>query len=37
LGKGVDPQVMRLQPVKIIAWRIDGQRQSRTVKDRLSL
>ena len=36
-GKGFDPQVMRLQPVKIIAWGIDGQRQSRTVKDRLSL
>ena len=35
-GKGFDPQVMRLQPVKIIAWGLDAQRQSRTVKDRLS-
>jgi len=31
-GHGFDPQVMRLHPVKIIAWGIDTQRQSRTVK-----
>lgn len=30
-GHGFDPQVMRLHPVKIIAWGIDPQRQSRTV------
>jgi len=34
-GHGFDPQVMRLYPVKIIAWGIDPQRQSRIVKDRL--
>lgn len=34
-GHGFDPQVMRLHPVKIIAWGIDAQRQSRIVKDRL--
>ena len=31
-GHGFDPQVMRLHPIKIIAWGIDEQRQSRTVK-----
>jgi pyridoxamine 5'-phosphate oxidase family protein len=35
-GRGLDPQVMRLHPVKIIAWGIDIQRQSRRVKDKLS-
>jgi len=35
-GQGFDPQVMRLHPVKILAWGIDAERQSRTVKDRLS-
>ncbi len=34
-GRGLDPQIIRLHPVKIIAWGIDEQRQSRTVKDRL--
>jgi PPOX class F420-dependent enzyme/OxyR family protein len=34
-GHGFDPQIMRLHPVKIIAWGIDPQRQSRIVKDRL--
>jgi pyridoxamine 5'-phosphate oxidase family protein len=31
-GKGFDPQIMRLHPVKIIAWGIDPQRQSRSVE-----
>ena len=34
-GHGFDPQVIRLHPVKIMAWGIDAQRQSRSVKDRL--
>ncbi len=34
-GHSFDPQVIRLHPVKIIAWGIDLQRQSRTVKNRL--
>ncbi len=32
-GRGFDPQIMRLQPVKIIAWGIDEQRQSRTIQN----
>jgi pyridoxamine 5'-phosphate oxidase family protein len=32
-GHGFSPQVMRLHPIKIIAWGIDPQRQSRTVKN----
>lgn len=34
-GHGFDPQIIRLQPVKIIAWGIDTERQSRAVKNRL--
>ena len=34
-GHGFSPQVMRLHPVKIIAWGIDAQRQSRVLKNRL--
>jgi pyridoxamine 5'-phosphate oxidase family protein len=30
-GRGFDPQIIRLHPVKIIAWGIDEQRQSRKV------
>lgn len=30
-GRGFDPQIIRLHPVKIIAWGIDEKRQSRTV------
>jgi pyridoxamine 5'-phosphate oxidase family protein len=30
---GFAPQIMRLHPVKIIAWGIDEQKQSRAVKD----
>jgi len=32
-ARGLDPQVIRLHPVKIIAWGIDEKRQSRTVKN----
>jgi PPOX class F420-dependent enzyme/OxyR family protein len=32
-GRGLDPQIIRLHPVKIIAWGIDDKRQSRTVND----
>ena len=32
-GRGFSPEMMRLHPVKIIAWGIDEQRQSRTVKN----
>lgn len=32
-GQGFSPQVIRLRPIKIIAWGIDAQRQSRVVKD----
>jgi pyridoxamine 5'-phosphate oxidase family protein len=32
-GRGLDPQIIRLQPVKIIAWGIDETRQSRNVKN----
>ena len=35
-GLGFDPQIIRLHPVKIIAWGIDPQRQSRIVKASLS-
>lgn len=28
---GLDPQIIRLHPVKIIAWGIDEQRQSRKI------
>ena len=30
-ARGLDPQIIRLHPVKIIAWGIDEQRQSRRV------
>ena len=30
-GRGFDPQIIRLHPVRIIAWGIDEQRQSRKV------
>ena len=30
-GRGLDPQILRLRPVKIIAWGIDEKRQSRKV------
>jgi len=30
-ARGLDPQIIRLHPVKIIAWGIDEQRQSREV------
>jgi len=33
-GKGFDSQIMRLHPVKIIAWGIDEERQSRNVNDK---
>lgn len=29
-GNGFSPQIMRLHPVKIIAWGIDEEKQSRT-------
>jgi pyridoxamine 5'-phosphate oxidase family protein len=31
LGRGFDPQIIRLHPVRIIAWGIDEKRQSRKV------
>ena len=34
-GHGFDPQLIRLRPIKIIAWGIDAERQSRTVKSKL--
>ena len=30
-ARGLDPQIIRLHPVKIIAWGIDEKRQSRKV------
>jgi pyridoxamine 5'-phosphate oxidase family protein len=30
-GRGLDPQIIRLHPVKIIAWGIDENKQSRNV------
>jgi pyridoxamine 5'-phosphate oxidase family protein len=33
-GHGFSPQVMKLHPIKIIAWGIEAHRQSRTVKSR---
>ncbi len=30
-GRGFSAEIMRLHPIKIIAWGVDGQRQSRTV------
>ena len=36
-GRGYAPEIMRLHPVRIIAWGIDPQRQSRSVKDNLNL
>jgi pyridoxamine 5'-phosphate oxidase family protein len=33
-GHGFAPQIMRLHPIKIIAWGIDAQRQSRIVTNR---
>ena len=30
-ARGLDPQIIRLHPVKIIAWGIDEKRQSRRV------
>jgi len=35
-GHGFDPQIIRLHPVKLIAWGIDTERQSRLVKNKLS-
>lgn len=32
-ARGLDPQIIRLHPVKIIAWGIDETRQSRKVKN----
>jgi pyridoxamine 5'-phosphate oxidase family protein len=32
-ARGLDPQIIRLHPVKIIAWGIDETRQSRNVKN----
>ena len=34
-GNGFAPEFMRIHPVKIIAWGIDGQRQSRIVTNKL--
>jgi pyridoxamine 5'-phosphate oxidase family protein len=31
-ARGLDPQIFRLHPVKILAWGLDEQRQSRNVK-----
>jgi len=31
-ARGLDPQIISLHPVKIIAWGIDEERQSRRVK-----
>ncbi len=36
-GNGFAPEIMRLQPVKIIAWGVDEQRQSRIVTNILSV
>jgi pyridoxamine 5'-phosphate oxidase family protein len=35
-GLGFDPQIMRLHPIKIIAWGIDPKRQSRMAKNEFS-
>ena len=32
-ARGLDPQIIRLHPVKIIAWGIDEKKQSRSVKN----
>jgi pyridoxamine 5'-phosphate oxidase family protein len=32
-GRGFDPQIIRLHPVKVIAWGIDETRQGRKVKN----
>ncbi len=32
-GHGFAPEIMRLRPVKIIAWGVDAQRQSRIVRN----
>jgi pyridoxamine 5'-phosphate oxidase family protein len=32
-ARGLDPQIIRLHPIKIIAWGIDEKRQSRNVKN----
>jgi pyridoxamine 5'-phosphate oxidase family protein len=32
-ARGLDPQIIRLHPVKIITWGIDETRQSRNVKN----
>lgn len=34
-GRGFDPQIMRLHPVRIIAWGIDAQRQSRNLENKM--
>jgi pyridoxamine 5'-phosphate oxidase family protein len=36
-ARGLDPQIIRLHPTKIIAWGIDETRQSRTVKNTESI
>ena len=32
-ARGLDPQIIRLHPVKIIAWGIDEKRQSRKIEN----
>jgi len=32
-ARGLDPQIIRLHPVKIIAWGIDEKKQSRKIKN----
>ena len=32
-ARGLDPQIIRLHPIKVIAWGIDETRQSRNVKN----
>ena len=32
-ARGLDPQIIRLHPVKIIAWGIDEKKQSRQIKN----
>ena len=35
-GRGYSPEVIRLHPVKIIAWGIDQEKQSRMVANKVS-
>ena len=32
-ARGLDPQIIRLHPIKIIAWGIDEKKQSRKIKN----